>query len=213
AYDNGKVVLINNAIDLSRFTFDKNIRERKRKELKINDDILVIGNIGRFVKQKNHDFLIEIFNEVHKKNNKSILILVGEGPLQEKVKLKVKKLNLEKYVKFLGQRNDCDELYKAFDVFLLPSLYEGLPIVAVEAQASGLLCMLSDEMTKETKIINSTKFLSLSQDATIWSGVLLDYYNKHLPIESIKEMTKSGFNIKEEARKLESNYLKIIKQK
>lgn len=139
-YDEGKVYLLNNAIDLDKFKYDKKIRDKKRKELGIKEDTIVIGHIGRFVAQKNHTFLIDIFNQFHKKEKNSILLLAGQGPLQEEIKNKVRELGLDDSVRFLGQRNDANELYQAFDVFLLPSLYEGLPVVGVEAQASGLLC-------------------------------------------------------------------------
>lgn len=208
-YDKGNVYLLNNAIDLDKFKYNETLRKKKRKELGIKDDTLVIGHIGRFVAQKNHDFLIDIFNEIHKKNNNSVLLLAGQGPLMDDVKDKVKELNLEDSVKFLGQRNDANELYQAFDVFLLPSLYEGLPVVGVEAQASGLLCYLSDDMTKETKVLDITKFMSLNNTPKEWANNILDDVKKYKRIDTSKEMTAKNFNIKEEAKKLEEYYLNI----
>lgn len=208
-YDKGNVYLLNNAIDLDKFKYNESLRKKKRKELSIKDNTLVIGHIGRFVAQKNHDFLIDIFNEIHKKNNNSILLLAGQGPLMEDIKNKVKELNLEDSVKFLGQRNDANELYQAFDVFLLPSLYEGLPVVGVEAQASGLLCYLSDDMTKETKVLDITKFMSLNNMPKEWADNILDDVKKYKRIDTSKEMTAKNFNIKEEAKKLEEYYLNL----
>lgn len=208
-YDKGNVYLLNNAIDLDKFKYNESLRKKKRKELGIKDDTLVIGHIGRFVAQKNHDFLIDIFNEIHKKNNNSILLLAGQGPLMEDIKNKVKELNLEDSVKFLGQRNDANELYQAFDVFLLPSLYEGLPVVGVEAQAAGLLCYLSDDMTKETKVLDITKFMSLNNTPKEWADNILDDVKKYKRIDTSKEMTAKNFNIKEEAKKLEEYYLNL----
>ena len=208
-YDKGNVYLLNNAIDLDKFKYNESLRKTKRKELGIKDDTLVIGHIGRFVAQKNHDFLIDIFNEIHKKNNNSILLLAGQGPLMEDIKNKVKELNLEDSVKFLGQRNDANELYQAFDVFLLPSLYEGLPVVGVEAQAAGLLCYLSDDMTKETKVLDITKFMSLNNTPEEWADNILDDVKKYKRIDTSKEMTAKNFNIKEEAKKLEEYYLNL----
>ena len=208
-YDKGNVYLLNNAIDLDKFKYNESLRKKKRKELGIKDDALVIGHIGRFVAQKNHDFLIDIFNEIHKKNNNSILLLAGQGPLMEDIKNKVKELNLEDSVKFLGQRNDANELYQAFDVFLLPSLYEGLPVVGVEAQAAGLLCYLSDDMTKETKVLDITKFMSLNNTPEEWADNILDDVKKYKRIDTSKEMTAKNFNIKEEAKKLEEYYLNV----
>ncbi len=208
-YDKGNVYLLNNAIDLDKFKYNESLRKKKRKELGIKDDALVIGHIGRFVAQKNHDYLIDIFNEIHKKNNNSILLLAGQGPLMEDIKNKVKELNLDDNVKFLGQRNDANELYQAFDVFLLPSLYEGLPVVGVEAQASGLLCYLSDDMTKETKVLDITKFMSLNNTPEEWANNILDDVKKYKRIDTSKEMTAKNFNIKEEAKKLEEYYLNL----
>lgn len=208
-YDKGNVYLLNNAIDLDKFKYNESLRKKKRKELGIKDNTLVIGHIGRFVAQKNHDFLIDIFDEIHKKNNNSILLLAGQGPLMEDIKNKVKELNLDDNVKFLGQRNDVNELYQAFDVFLLPSLYEGLPVVGVEAQAAGLLCYLSDDMTKETKVLDITKFMSLNNTPKEWADNILDDVKKYKRIDTSKEMTAKNFNIKEEAKKLEEYYLNL----
>ena len=205
-YDKGNVYLLNNAIDLDKFKYDEKIRSKKRKELEINDDTLVIGHIGRFVEQKNHRFLIDIFNEIHKKENNSILILVGQGPLMEEIKEKVTTLNLNDSVKFLGQRNDANELYQAFDLFLLPSLYEGLPVVGVEAQASGNLCYLSNDMTKETKVLDSTMFMSLNNSAEEWANTILKGIKEYKKHDTKEEVSKYGFNIEEEAQKLEKKY-------
>ena len=177
-YDKGNVYLLNNAIDLDKFKYNEKIRKEKRKELNIKDDTLVIGHVGRFVEQKNHRFLIDIFNEVHKQKENSILLLVGQGPLMEEMKEKVKTLGIEDSVKFLGQRNDVNELYQAFDVFCLPSLYEGLPVVGVEAQATGLLCIFSDNMTKETKVLDTTEFLSLNQSVEEWAYTIIEKIKK-----------------------------------
>lgn len=211
-FDEGKVYVLNNAIDLDKFKYDEKIRKAKRKELKIKDDTIVIGHIGRFVEQKNHRGLIDIFNEIHKLNENTILILAGQGPLMEEMKEKVKSLNLDKNVKFLGQRSDANELYQAFDVFLLPSLYEGLPVVGVEAQAAGLLCILSDDMTKETKVLETTEFLSLSAAPTVWANILLQSLEKYKRKDTLNEITKNGFNIQEEAHKLDEKYIEFNKR-
>ena len=209
AYDSGQVYLLNNAIDLDKFKYNESLRKEKRKKLGISDDTLVIGHIGRFVAQKNHTFLIDIFNEVHKKNNNSILLLAGQGPLKEEIENKVKELKLNDSVRFLGQRNDVNELYQTFDVFCLPSLYEGLPVVGVEAQASVLLSILSNAMTKETKVWDITKFISLNNTPEEWADSILDDVKKYKRIDTSKEMTSKKFNIKEEAKKLDKYYLNL----
>lgn len=209
-YDKGNIYLLNNAIDLDKFKYDAKVRISKRKELEIEDSTLVIGHIGRFVEQKNHRFLIDIFNEIHKKNNDSILLLAGQGPLMDEIKEKVHTLGIDNSVKFLGQRKDANELYQAFDLFLLPSLYEGLPVVGVEAQASGNLCYLSNDMTKETKVLDSTVFMSLDNTAEEWAdNILTDVktYKKH---DTKEEVSKYGFNIEKEAEKLEKKYSEYL---
>ena len=211
AYNNSEVYLLNNAIDLEKFKYNEKTRKNKRKELKLKDNTLVIGHIGRFVAQKNHTFLIDIFNEVHKKEKNSVLLLAGQGPLEEEIKSKVMSLGLNDSVYFLGQRNDANELYQAFDVFLLPSLYEGLPVVGVEAQASGLLCILSNDMTKETKVLDSTIFLPLSSTSEEWAIKLLDNYKNFVRKDSSNEMTKKNFNIDKEASKLEKKYKGLMR--
>ena len=206
-YDNGNVYLLNNAIDLDKFKYDEEKRKKKRKELNIEDDTLVIGHVGRFVEQKNHRFLIDIFNEVHKQKENSILLLAGQGPLMEEMKEKARNLGLEKNVKFLGQRNDINELYQAFDVFCLPSLYEGLPVVGVEAQATGLLCIFSDDMTKETKVLDTTEFLSLNQSVEMWGKHILKSFEVYTRKTNQTEIKNNGFDIRNEAKKLSDYYI------
>lgn len=206
-YDKGNVLLLYNAIDLDKYAYNEKVRKAKKEELNINDDTLVIGHIGRFVTQKNHAFLIDIFNEIHKRNNNSVLLLAGQGPLMDEIKEKVKKLGLESSVEFLGQRSDANELYQVFDVFLLPSLYEGLPVVGVEAQASGNLCFLSDDMTKETKVLDSTVFMSLSNTAEEWADNILESLKSYKKHDTKEEVSRYGYNIEREGIKLEELYL------
>lgn len=210
-FEQGKVTIINNAIDLDKFKYDEKVRKEKRKELNINDDTLVVGHIGRFVAQKNHTFLIDIFNELHTKEKNSILLLIGQGPLMGEIKQKVEALGISDSVKFLGQRDDVSELYQVFDVFLLPSLYEGLPVVGVEAQATGNLCILSDSMTQETKVLDTTRFISLDKGVIEWLSIILDDYNKFKRHNSTDEITENNFNIKKEASKLENKYDELLK--
>ena len=208
AFLRGQVYILNNAINLEKFKFDEHVRTVKRKKLEIDDNTLVVGHIGRFVTVKNHFFLIDIFNEIHKKNKNSILVLVGQGPLLEQVKEKVKDLGLEKKVKFLGHRNDVNELYQIFDVFIMPSFYEGLPVVGVEAQANGLLCIFSDAMTKETKLLEQTTFLNLEESPLIWAEYATKKYKRSI---AHNEIINKGFDIKKESIKLEKKYIDFYK--
>ena len=209
-YDNGNVYLLNNAIDLDKFKYNPEMGNKKRKEMGIDENTLVIGHLGRFVEQKNHRFLIDIFNEIHKKENNSLLLLAGQGPLMEEMKEKVKNLGLTDSVQFLGQRKDANELYQVFDVFLLPSLYEGLPVVGVEAQASGNLCYLSNDMTKETKVLDSTVFMSLDNTAEEWADAILNDVKSYKKHDTKEEVSKYGFNISNEAEKLEKKYYEYL---
>ena len=211
-YDQGKVYLLNNAIDVDKFKYDEKIRKEKRKELNIKDNQLVIGHIGRFVQQKNHEFLIDIFNEIYKQDKNAILLLIGEGPLKEEIQNKVNELGLDKNVKFLGQRNDANELYQAMDAFVLPSLYEGLPVVGVEAQASGLPCFFSTDMTKETKVLGTTQFIELAKSPEMWAQSILQKLKNYQRHDTRKQMTDKSFNITVEADKLQKQYNKLSRK-
>lgn len=200
AFDKGEVYILNNAIELNKFTYKEEYRKKHRKELGISDDTLVIGHVGRFVEQKNHRFLIDIFNEVHKKNNNSVLLLVGQGPLEEEIKEKVDKLGLTDSVKFLGQRSDVNELYSAMDVFLFPSLYEGLGMVLIEAQVAGCKCIASDVIPTDAKITNNLIFLNLIDSSELWAS-LVKFDNNRSVINNIKK-----YNICEEVVRLYQFY-------
>lgn len=210
-YEKGNVFLLNNAIDVSKFKYNKSIRSKVRKKLKIGDDTLVIGHVGRFVAQKNHQFLIDVFNDIHSKCKNSKLLLIGQGPLVDEIKEKVKTLNLEDSVIFMGQRNDVNELFQAFDVFLLPSLYEGLPVVGVEAQASGVLCVFSTSMTKDVKMLEESLFISLNDNSNVWKDKILSSIN-YERVNTEQIITDKKFNIKKEASRLEDKYLELYKQ-
>lgn len=212
-FNEGKVSVINNAIDIDKFLYNEDIRKQKRKELGLNDQ-LVIGHVGRFIPQKNHIRLLEIFKSITENYDKNtVLLLIGDGYLKDTVKDKVKELGLENNVMFLGQRTDVNELMQAMDIFLLPSLYEGLPVVGVEAQASGLLCILSSAMTNETKVLSSTKFVSLEDDNNTWAKIIMDSYANHNRVNTYDEIVNAKFEIKTEAKRLENKYISLSKKK
>lgn len=209
-FESGNVYILNNAIDLDKFKFDEEIRKRKRAELGIDNDKLVIGHIGRFVEQKNHTFLIDIFNEVYKENNKSVLLLIGQGPLEEEIRDKVKILNLENSVKFLGQRSDVNELYQAMDIFVFPSLYEGLGIVLIEGQTAGCYCLASTEIPENAKITENIELIGLNKNVEIWVNKILNYPNVDKRKNYAREIEKQGYNIIKEEKKLEEIYARFI---
>lgn len=152
AFRNGKVTILPNAIDPERFKYSEAARNEIRKKYGIAEDDFVIGHVGRFYPQKNHDFLIDVFNEVHKQDPNSKLLLLGDGPLQEKIKQKIESLDLLNAVIFAGLQKDVAPFYSAMDVFAFPSLWEGLPLTLVEAQYSGLPCVVSEAVPRETVI-------------------------------------------------------------
>ncbi len=207
-FEQGKVTIINNAIDLDKFKYDEKVRKEKRKELNINDDTLVVGHIGRFVAQKNHTFLIDIFSELHKKEKNSILLLIGQGPLIGEIKQKVETLGISDSVKFLGQRDDVNELYNAMDLFLFPSLYEGLGMVLIEAQANGLPCIASTEVPKNARVSKKISFVNLDLQIEVWISTVFKHLNdiNRNKISFTNEI--KIYDIKKEAIILERIYLK-----
>lgn len=207
AVADGKVTIINNAIDLKQFAFDEAKRNKLRKELGLQD-CFVIGHVGRFMKQKNHDFLVDIFAEVAKKQDNAKLLLIGDGPLREQIENKVKTLGLNEKVIFTGVRSDVADLYNAMDVFVLPSFYEGLPVVGVEVQANGLPFLCSSNVTREILISDRIELLKLEDGLKTWAEKILAYVNKKRIIAS-KDISKSGFDIEVEAKKLGERYRKL----
>lgn len=204
----GKVTIFNNAINTEKYKFDPVVRNEVRTELKLNNQF-VIGHVGRFCFQKNHEFLIDVFNEIYKKEMNSLLLLVGIGELQEEIQKKVHQLNLQNNVIFLGARNDVSRIYQAMDVFVLPSRYEGLPVVGVEAQTAGLPCVLSNQMTSETVMVKETKVLPLNVGAEAWASAVLANKGK-IRKNVTADIKKAGFDIKTEAKKMEIYYDKVI---
>lgn len=205
AYNKGKVYLMNNAIEIDKFIFNENIRDKVRRELNISKDTLVIGHIGRFVETKNHSFLLDVFKDIEAKKNDTILLLLGQGPLEEKMREKAKELNIESKIKFLGQKKDVEKYYQAFDLFLLPSLYEGLGMTLIEAEISGLDCIVSDKVPKEAEIVdNKIKFLSLeNKDAWVQNCLKIKISDRKINLDKIRQ-----YDIKNKVKELEDFYTK-----
>ena len=208
AVENEKVTIINNAIDLDKFAFNKDKRDEFRKKLGVEGKF-VVGHVGRFMKQKNHEFLIDIFAEVAKEKENAVLILIGDGPLMGLIKEKVSNLNLNDKVNFLGVRSDVADLYNVMDLFVLPSFYEGLPVVGVESQANGLPILCSNNVTNEVVLSKAIELLDLGSGSKYWSEVVLrsSVYGR---IETREEIAKIGFSIGEESKNLESIYRSLL---
>lgn len=209
-FDQGKVQIINNAIELDKFKFNEEIRKKLRKELNIDKDIIVIGHVGRFVQTKNHQFIVSMFKQYNIENPNSILLLIGQGPLEEKIKKQVNDLHLSNKVIFLGQRDDINNLYQAMDIFVLPSLYEGLGMVLVEAQAAGLPCIASTKVSDEVKLSNNFNFIDLNDSYTLWCDNIDRLISKSNRNELINSKINNKYEICNEKTKLISIYIDLI---
>lgn len=171
-FGNKEFKVIPNAIDAERFHFNKDIRQRKREELGLTNEF-VVGHVGRISYQKNHKFLVEIFNELLKMEPNSILLLVGVGEKEEEVREQIQKLGINEKVRFLGNRSDVNELYQAMDVFVMPSFFEGIPVVGVEAQFADLPCVFSDKVPSEVMFNEKCEFVSLDKSAEEWAKSII----------------------------------------
>lgn len=203
-FDKPNYRIIPNAIDIKKYSYNEFIREKKRRELGLGKKF-VVGHIGRFVFQKNHEFVLDIFNAIHKRRKESVLLLVGTGNLQNAVRQKAVALGLGDSVLFLGARFDVNELYQAMDALILPSHYEGLPVVGVEAQAAGLRCYMSDNITSEAKITDLVEFMSLNQSEEQWAERILSAQTLNRKSGDLP----SQFDIDISVKYLESLYLKL----
>lgn len=207
---NAEFQVFNNAIDLSRYSYDPQKAAAARKELGLEDK-LVVGHIGRFCYQKNHDFLIDIFNEIHKQRQEAVLLLIGEGELEQDIRNKVKKLGLTDSVRFMGKQKDTSEFYQAMDCFVLPSRYEGLGVVAIEAQACSVPVICLTAVPKDAKITSSVKFIGLDESSSNWADCVLDVIKTQVKRNEREEVRKAGYDIEVEAQKLTDFYEELLK--
>lgn len=200
--------ILHNAVDTSLYTYSAEISKRVRNGFHIENSF-VIGHIGRFDPQKNHSFLLNVFSECIKCQPNSKLLLIGDGKNRVSIEKKVKSLGLEKKVIFAGIRNDVAELLQAMDVFVFPSLYEGLGLAAVEAQAAGIPCILSDKVPIECKMTKNVEFLSLDDSPDTWAKHILSYVNSPRDY-TYDDLYKAGYDIKENAFRLQGFYCKGV---
>lgn len=200
-----RVRIMPNAIDTEKYSFNEKKRQEIRRDLKIPESMLVFGHIGRFCPQKNQSFLIDIFKEIIKQYKNSCLVMAGTGDDMELIQAKAVAAGVSDRVVFAGQRSDADKLYSGFDCFLLPSNYEGLPVVGVEAQCAGLSCLFSNKVTPEAKITGSAQFLPLG-NAAEWACAALccaGLRNK----DAAAQIAAKGFDIHSAAADLAAFYL------
>ncbi len=201
-----KAVIVPNAIDAARYAYNARQAQETRRNLGL-EGRFVIGHIGRFFPVKNHMFLIDVFHAVKQKRPDSCLLLVGEGDLMEPVKEKVRALGLEKDVRFTGVRSDVPELLWAMDVFVFPSLNEGIPVTMIEAQAAGLQCMMSDSIPAQCVITQNVRQMPLTCPPEGWAAEILRFQNGYVRRNMRAQVAQAGFDIQKNVKWLEAFYL------
>lgn len=190
---NHSVRLLKNGVDLKQFQFDPDVRAEVRKELGLEDNKVII-HVGAFLPVKNQKFLVEVMEAAYQKDNNVRCVLVGNGPLFGEIQQLVAEKNLSDVIRFLGIRRDVDRLLQAADLFVMPSLYEGLPVSLIEVQTSGLPALISDTITQEVKLKDNLAFMSLEEDVNVWADRLLE--NAQLPrIEDNESIVAAGYDV------------------
>ena len=204
--DPDKVRKMTNAIDTKRFHQALAARDEMRSSLGIRDEF-VLGTVARIDVQKNPMYLLKIARAVQRSGKKAVLLVVGTGPMEQEVKQRAREMGLEGFVRFLGVRKDIPELLAAMDLFLLPSLFEGLPVTLIETQASGLPALVSDRVTGEMDKVGLIRFLPLEEDAACWADAVLNAgINEDRPAYARKVLA-AGYDISDQAHKLGTFYL------
>lgn len=199
--------MIPNGVDLKRFEFDVNKRNQMRMTLGIKKDMMILGHIGRLSTPKNHKFLLNVFNKYHKINSNSKLLLVGDGELFDCIKEHIDKLNISDVVIMTGSKQNTEDYYQVMDIFVFPSLWEGLPVSVVEAQANGLQCLISDVITHDVDLTDLIQYLPLDEE--LWLGAIVEAHKKKrmgLTNENIQRL--QPFDALTVANKLQEFYLK-----
>ena len=199
-------LVLNNAIDTAAYSFNEDTRSKVRKELGLEGRKVVI-HVGQFRTQKNHDMIVDVFDELHRRDDSYSLLLVGRGEEEDRIKAKISDMKLDDSVMFLGNRNDVNELLQASDLFLFPSLYEGLGIALLEAQAADLVCVVSDGIPDLAMLTEKVRKLSLSEAVTIWADAIEESMNSFTTRTDRSDLfIAKGFDISTNIRRLEELY-------
>lgn len=212
-FDAGKVSVFKTVVNTKFNKYDSKVRECTRKEYGLEGK-MVIGHIGRFVPQKNPLFLLDVVAEVFKREKDAILLLIGDGDLKEEMHKKIEKLGISNQIKYLGRREDIQQFYNAMDAFLLPSLYEGLPVVGLEAQSCGLPIFFSTEVTTEASVCELGHFLKLSDSPEKWAVELIKVMKDNMLVRKSRaeDVAKAGFDSASEALRLQKYYMDVLKE-
>lgn len=204
--NNNEFIIINNAIEVKKYIYNEEVRLRIRKEMNLENKF-VIGHVGRMTHQKNHEFLIEVFKEINNKHKDTVLLLIGKGELEEKIREKVKQLQIEDNVIFYGLSKEVNNLLQVMDVFALPSHYEGLPVVGIEAQASGLKVLVSENVSRQMRITDNVKYLSVENNVDAWCNEICKYIGGYDRKDMTEEINDAGYGAENVSKELEKIYL------
>lgn len=194
------VHLLHNGVDLNFFRYDAEGRRKIREEFSLEDK-LVVGHVGRFHKQKNHRYLLEVFAKIRALREDAVLLLVGTGELEQPIRDRIQELGIGEAVIFAGQRFDIPQLLSAMDVFVFPSLYEGMPNTVIEAQATGLPCVIADTITREANITGLVQYLPLEQTPEYWAQTALSAVLTERP-DTAPDFLEHGYDIEGVAKEL-----------
>ena len=214
AYDEGKISIFLSPVDAKANSFDSVLRDNTRKEFGWEGKV-VYGHIARFELQKNPLFLIDIMNEIARKQNNAHFVIIGAGSMEQQMRKKIKSCGLEDRLSWLGRREDIKQFYNSFDAFLLPSLYEGLPVVGVESQAAGLPVFFSEDVTREAAVAELGHFISLKKSAKEWADIIISETEKAMPLRRGREedMIKAGFDAVSETERLTLYFERAVEEK
>lgn len=209
AVESGKVTIWQNAVELDRFLYNESDREETRRKLGI-ENRFVVGHVGRFIHQKNHAFVVDVFREVHLRNPDSVLLLAGTGSLMPEIKKRVHAYGLDDVVIFAGNQPCIERFYSAMDVFLMPSFYEGLGMVAVEAQISGLPVIGADTIPVEAKFCDLLHYLSLKDSASKWADEVLKHGSGYIRNDMRQSAADAGYDIAQASEKMTKWYCDLL---
>lgn len=209
-FGNSNFILLHNAINLDQYRYNPEERNRQRVDLKIGINTTLYCHVGRFTEQKNHSFLLDIFEKIWNINSDSKLMLIGDGELFDEIKNQASNYICKDNIIFLGMISDVNKKLQAADLFILPSKKEGLCVAAIEAQASGVPCVLSGNIDRTTAVNNNVAFIS-SNDAEFWAYKCFEYSKKER-IKDTTKLRKIGFDIVIESKKLDAFYKKAIQR-
>lgn len=201
--------VLNNAIDTEKFFYNFETRNNIRKKLNIKSDCFVIGHTGKINRQKNHEYLIEIFNEFHKGHPDSMLLLVGDGILRKNIEEKIRLYGIENSVIFCGMVSNANDYLSVMDCFVFPSLWEGFPLSLIEAQANGLKCIVSDVITKETNVSGNVTYLRVETSTELWVSKIVESvnYDREANAAIARKMKHGNMEIREQAGRLREIYV------